>query len=379
MKGMKNMNFKQLGLSEDLINILKKSGITSPTPIQEQTIELIKDRKDVIAEAATGTGKTLAFLLPVIENINLQTNEIQGLILTPTRELAIQITNEANKLKEAKDINILATYGGKDISSQLKKLNNNIHLIIATPGRLLDHLERKTINLSKVKTFILDEADQMLFMGFKNEVEAIIKEMPKQKQMLCFSATMDSAVKKLAYRYMNDPAVVSIKKEEVTLSSINQNVVETTDRNKRDALCKVLNEDNPFMAIIFCRTKRRVDELEEVLHQRKYNCMKLHSDIPQNKRERIMKSFRNADIQYLIATDVAARGLDISGITHIYNYDIPENVESYIHRIGRTGRAGESGYTCMFVDPKNMRALKEIEDAIGFEINRRSVEISSET
>ena len=369
------MNFKQLGLSEDLINILKKSGITSPTPIQEQTIGMIKDRKDVIAEAATGTGKTLAFLLPVIENINLQTNEIQGLILTPTRELAIQITNEANKLKEAKDINILATYGGKDISSQLKKLNNNIHLIIATPGRLLDHLERKTINLSKVKTFILDEADQMLFMGFKNEVEAIIKEMPKKKQMLCFSATMDSAVKKLAYRYMNNPAVVSIKKEEVTLSSINQNVVETTDRNKRDALCKVLNEDNPFMAIIFCRTKRRVDELEEVLHQRKYNCVKLHSDIPQNKRERIMKSFRNADIQYLIATDVAARGLDISGITHIYNYDIPENVESYIHRIGRTGRAGESGYTCMFVDPKNMRALKEIEDAIGFEINRRSVEI----
>lgn len=379
MKGMKNMNFKQLGLSEDLINILKKSGISSPTPIQEQSIALIKDKKDVIAEAATGTGKTLAFLLPVIENINLQTNEIQGLILTPTRELAIQITNEANKLKEAKDVNILATYGGKDISSQLKKLNNNIHLIIATPGRLLDHLERKTIDLSKLKTFVLDEADQMLFMGFKNEVEAIMKEMPLKKQMLCFSATMDSAVKKLAYRYMKDPVVVSIKNEEVTLSSINQDVVETTDRNKRDALCKVLNEDNPFMAIIFCRTKRRVDELEEVLHQRKYNCVKLHSDIPQNKRERIMKSFRNADIQYLIATDVAARGLDISGITHIYNYDIPENVESYIHRIGRTGRAGESGYTCMFIDPKNMRDLKEIEDAIGFEINRRSVEISSET
>lgn len=375
MKGMKNMNFKELGLNEDLINILKKSGISSPTPIQEQSIALIKDKKDVIAEAATGTGKTLAFLLPVIENINLQTNEIQGLILTPTRELAIQITNEANKLKEAKDVNILATYGGKDISSQLKKLNNNIHLIIATPGRLLDHIERKTIDLSKLKTFVLDEADQMLFMGFKNEVEAIMKEMPKNKQMLCFSATMDSAVKKLAYRYMKDPAVVSIKNEEVTLSSINQDVVETTDRNKRDALCKVLNEDNPFMAIIFCRTKRRVDELEEVLHQRKYNCVKLHSDIPQNKRERIMKSFRNADIQYLIATDVAARGLDISGITHIYNYDIPENVESYIHRIGRTGRAGESGYTCMFVDPKNIRDLKEIEDAIGFKINRRSVEI----
>jgi ATP-dependent RNA helicase DeaD len=373
MKGMNNMNFKQLGLNDNLIDILKTTGITTPTPIQEQSISLINEGKDIIAEAATGTGKTLAFLLPLFNNINTESNDIQALILTPTRELAIQITAEANKLKEAKDINILATYGGQDIGSQLKKLNKNIHLIIATPGRLLDHIERKTIDLSKLKTFILDEADQMLFMGFKNEVEAIMKVMNKKRQMLCFSATMDSAVKKLAYRYMTEPTIISIKKEEVTLSAIKQDVVETTDRNKREALCKVLDEDNPFMAIIFCRTKRRVDELEVILHGHKYNCVKLHSDIPQNKRERIMKSFRNADIQYLIATDVAARGLDISGITHIYNYDIPESVESYIHRIGRTGRAGESGYTCMFIDPKNMKALEEIEDTIGFKIPRRNI------
>ncbi len=367
------MNFNQLGLSPELITILNKSGINEPTAIQEKSIGIIKDGKDIIAEAATGTGKTLAFLLPLFENINAKSNDIQALILTPTRELAIQITDEANKLKDVYSINILATYGGKDISTQLKKLNNNVHLIIATPGRLLDHIKRKTIDLSKLKTFVLDEADQMLFMGFKNEVEAIINEMPKKKQMLCFSATMDSAVKKLAYRYMKDPIEISIKKESVTLDTIKQDVVETTDRNKREALCKVLDQDNPFMAIIFCRTKRRVDELEAALHIRKYNCVKLHSDIPQNKRERIMKSFRNADIQYLIATDVAARGIDISGITHIYNYDIPETVESYIHRIGRTGRAGESGYTCMFIDPKNMKALKDIEDTIGFEIPRREV------
>lgn len=373
MKGMNNMNFKQLGLNDNLIDILKTTGITTPTPIQEQSISIINEGKDIIAEAATGTGKTLAFLLPLFNNINTESNEIQALILTPTRELAIQITAEANKLKEAKAINILATYGGQDIGSQLKKLNKNIHLIIATPGRLLDHIERKTVDLSKLKTFILDEADQMLFMGFKNEVEAIMKVMPSKRQMLCFSATMDSGVKKLAYRYMNEPSIVSIRKKEVTLSAIKQNVVETTDRNKRDALCKVLDEDNPFMAIIFCRTKRRVDELEVILHGHKYNCVKLHSDIPQNKRERIMKSFRNADIQYLIATDVAARGLDISGITHIYNYDIPESVESYIHRIGRTGRAGESGYTCMFIDPKNMKDLEEIEKTIGFKIPRRNI------
>lgn len=375
MKGMKIMNFKQLGLSDDLIKILNKSGIADPTPIQKQSIPKIRDGKDVIAEAATGTGKTLAFLLPLLENINSKSNEIQALILTPTRELAIQITNEANKLKEFNDINILPVYGGKDIASQLKKLNNNIHLIIATPGRLLDHLERKTIDLSKLKTFILDEADQMLLMGFKNEVESIISKMPRKKQLLCFSATIDSSVKKLAYRYMKDPIEVFIKQDDIALDAIEQDIVETTDRKKRDALCKVLDEDNPFMAIIFCRTKRRVDELEVVLHTRKYNCEKLHSDIPQNKRERIMKSFRNAEIQYLIATDVAARGLDINGITHIYNYDIPESVESYIHRIGRTGRAGESGYTCMFIDPKNIKDVNEIEGAIGFKIRRRNVEI----
>lgn len=375
MKGMKIMNFKQLGLSDDLIKILNKSGIADPTPIQKQSIPQIIDGKDVIAEAATGTGKTLAFLLPLLENINPKSNEIQALILTPTRELAIQITNEANKLKEFNDISILPVYGGKDIASQLKKLNNNIHLIIATPGRLLDHLERKTIDLSKLKTFILDEADQMLLMGFKNEVESIISKMPRKKQILCFSATIDSSVKKLAYRYMKNPIEVFIKQDDIALDAIEQDIVETTDRKKRDALCKVLDEDNPFMAIIFCRTKRRVDELEAVLHTRKYNCEKLHSDIPQNKRERIMKSFRNAEIQYLIATDVAARGLDINGITHIYNYDIPESVESYIHRIGRTGRAGESGYTCMFIDPKNIKDVNEIEDVIGFKIRRRNVEI----
>ncbi|MGL5351994.1 MAG: DEAD/DEAH box helicase, partial [Clostridium sp.] len=224
------MNFKQLGINENIVNLLKKSGITEPTPIQEQSIALIKQGKDVIAEAQTGTGKTLAFLLPIIENISLTDNSVQSLIITPTRELAIQITEEANKLKGAKDINILAAYGGKDVGSQVKKLQGNIHLVIATPGRLLDHIDRGTVNLGKLKTLVLDEADQMLFMGFKNEVETIMSQTPKKRQTLCFSATMDSQVKKLAYRYMNDPAVVSVtKEEEITLDSIGQFVVETTD------------------------------------------------------------------------------------------------------------------------------------------------------
>lgn len=370
------MNFSKLGISNELVNVLNKSGIKTPTEIQDRSIEFILQGKDVIAEAQTGTGKTLAFLLPLFENINPKINAIQGLILTPTRELAIQITNEAEKLKMGKDINILAAYGGKDVSSQLKKLKNDIHLIIATPGRLLDHIERKSVNLSKLKTFVLDEADQMLLMGFRNEVDSIMKHTPKKLQTLCFSATMDSAVKKLAYRYMNDPVVISVKKEEVNLEAINQEVVETTDRWKQVSLFEALNEDNPFMAIIFCRTKRRADALEMSMKQNKFNCEKIHSDVPQNKRERIMKAFRNADIQYLIATDVAARGIDISGITHIYNYDIPETPESYIHRIGRTGRAGESGYTCCFIDPKNSRTLSEIEEKIGFAIPRRIININ---
>ena len=369
------MDFKALGINAGLVNILNKNGINTPTPIQEESIEVIKQGQDVIAEAGTGTGKTLAFLLPIFEKINPKINDVQALILTPTRELALQITNEADKLNEDDKINILACYGGKDINSQLKKLNKNVQFIVATPGRLLDHIERKTINLNTVKIFVLDEADQMLFMGFKNEVEKIMAEMSKKKQMLCFSATMDSAVKKLAYRYMNDPQIISVKKEEVDIHSIKQYVVETTDRWKRDALCKVLDEDNPFMAIIFCRTKRRADDLETVMATRKYNCAKIHSDIAQNKRERIMKSFREANIQFLIATDVAARGLDIAGVTHIYNYDIPETPESYVHRIGRTGRAGESGVTCIFVDPKNKILLEEIEETIGFEIPRRIVEL----
>ncbi|AWI06038.1 DEAD/DEAH box helicase [Clostridium drakei] len=367
------MNFNQLGISEDIVKILKNNGITEPTPVQAESISLIKNGKDVIVESQTGTGKTLAFLLPIFENISTKVDAVQALILTPTRELALQITEEALKLKQAKDINILAAYGGKDIGSQLKKLKTGIHLIIATPGRLLDHLERKAIDLSKLKTFVLDEADQMLLMGFKNDVETIIKETSKKRQTLCFSATINSDVKRLAYRYTKEPLAVTINKEEVTLDAIKQQVVETTDRRKQDALCTVLNQDNPYMAIIFCRTKRRVDELEVALYKRGYDCKKLHSDILQSKRERIMKAFRNGDFQYLIATDVASRGLDISGVSHIYNYDIPESAESYIHRIGRTGRAGEEGYTCLFIDPKDRLRLEEIEKAIKFKIPRRDL------
>ncbi|MBN3399514.1 ATP-dependent RNA helicase [Clostridium botulinum] len=367
------IKFEELGLSDSIIDVLKKQRIIEPTPIQEESIMLIKSGNDVIAEAQTGTGKTLAFLLPMFENISPDIEAIQGLIITPTRELAIQITEEAMKLKEAKDLNILAAYGGKDIGSQIKKLKNNIHLVIATPGRLLDHLNRNTLNFKDLKTLVLDEADEMLLMGFKNDVRSIIENTPRKRQTLCFSATMNSEVKKLAYKNMRDPKLIIIEKEEVTLKNIKQVLIETTDRRKQEDLCKILDEENPFMAIIFCRTKRRVDTLEEALYKKGYNCEKLHGSITQPKRERIMRSFKNLEIQYLIATDVAARGLDITGVTHVFNYDIPENAESYIHRIGRTGRAGEKGYTFLFVAPKDEQTLGMIEREIKFKIPRKTL------
>lgn len=367
------MSFKDLGISEPLVHVLKKAGITNPTPIQEQCIPLVKDYKDVIAQAQTGTGKTLAFLLPLFENISPDVSKTQALIITPTRELALQITEEANKLAKAKPINVLAAYGGRNIGSQLNKLKGTIHLIIATPGRLIDHIERGTVDLNAVKTVVIDEADQMLLMGFRNEVNQILRATPRNRQTLCFSATMAPNVKKLAYQCTYLPTMVTIEPKKVTIDTIKQEVIETTDRWRVDTLCQVLEEDNPFLAIIFARTKRRADELFAKMKKRGFNVQVIHSDIAQNKRERILKSFREADLQYLIATDVASRGLDINGVTHIYNYDVPETPEAYIHRIGRTGRAKEDGYTCMFVSPKENLEFNMIERKLRRNLPKRQL------
>ncbi|MPL95974.1 DEAD-box ATP-dependent RNA helicase CshE [bioreactor metagenome] len=367
------MDFKDLKINSKLIDSLKNNGIITPTKVQMDVIPEIISKKDVIGKSKTGTGKTLAFLLPILQKIDNTSKNTEVLILSPTRELAIQITEEANKFN-INDIGILAAYGGKDVGSQLKKLNKGINLIIATPGRLLDHLERKSISLSKLNTIVIDEVDQMLLMGFKNEIEKIMSYAPKKLQTLCFSATIDSKVKKLAYRYMNNPTIIDItENEESEIPNIKQEVVKTTDRWKVDALVKILEEDNPFMSIIFCRTKRRADELEVKLAAKGIKAAKIHSDVPQNKREKIMKSFRDCEIQYLIATDVASRGIDVTGVTHIYNYDAPESVESYIHRIGRTARAGDSGYTCLITDPKNYNILEEIENYLKYTIPEREV------
>lgn len=357
-------NFKELGIKEKLVDLLSNNGIRTPTPIQEQAIPKILGGRDVIGEAQTGTGKTLAFLLPIVEGINVEKNQIQALIMAPTRELAIQITEEAKKLSKPFGINILAIYGGQDVFKQLRKLENGVHLVIGTPGRLLDHMRRDSINLGYIKYLVLDEADVMLNMGFLNDMEDIITKTPKRRQTMLFSATIPKGLKTLAKRYMKEPETIRIESTNIILDEINQVVIKTTDRGKEEALINIIREENPFMAIIFCRTKRRVKTLNIHLQEAGFVTEEIHGDLSQSKRERVIKSFRKMEIPLLVATDVAARGLDIEGITHIFNYDIPEDPDSYIHRIGRTGRAGEKGKAYTFVTPNNEEDLTSIERKI---------------
>ncbi|MCT4593260.1 MAG: DEAD/DEAH box helicase [Anaeromicrobium sp.] len=357
-------DFLDLGIGKDLKDILKKNGIVQPTQIQEQCIRPLLKGRDVVAQAHTGTGKTLAFLLPIMKNIDPSKPHVQGLIITPTRELAIQITAEAKKLAEAKDINILSAYGGQDVERQRKRLKGAIHMVIATPGRLIDHLKRKSIDLGKLKMVVLDEADQMLHMGFLQDVEDIVRNTPKGRQTMFFSATMPEQIRKLASRYMKNPLHIKTENKKVVLDEIEQVVVKTTEKRKLEALCKYIDENNPFMGIIFCNTKKAAIKLNEELGKRGYNCDELHGDMTQSKREKVMKSFRKLQLQFLVATDLAARGLDVEGITHVFNYDITNDTKLHIHRIGRTGRAGESGVAVTLVTPETEEALRSIEKAI---------------
>ncbi|NRR19481.1 DEAD/DEAH box helicase [Brevibacillus sp. MS2.2] len=375
MEMAKLADFWRLGIRKELIHALQENGITEPTPIQEQAIPVVLEGKDVISQAQTGTGKTLAFILPILEKVDPEAAHVQALILTPTRELALQITAEVKKLVAMlDDVHVLAVYGGQDVNQQLRKLAGKIQVVIATPGRLLDHLRRGTIDLSQVSMFVLDEADQMLHMGFLPEVEDIMAKTPFEKQIMLFSATMSEQVQSLAKRFMQKPENIKVQGKRITLDDIRQIVVETTDRAKQATLCSLLDEERPFLAVIFCRTKRRASKLNAALQGLDYMSDELHGDLSQAKREDVMKRFREARIQYLVATDVAARGLDVEGVTHVFNYDIPEDVDSYIHRIGRTGRAKEKGTAFTLVAGKDWGQLREIEEGINLSLERREMD-----
>ena len=364
--------FQKLGITEELDKLIQNQGITEPTPVQHEAIPLLLAGRDVIARARTGTGKTLAFLLPILMKIDPSRQFPQALIVAPTRELALQITEEARKLTRHTEVKILAVYGGQDVEKQLRKLEGGRHLIIGTPGRLLDHLGRGTLDLGGVKMLVLDEADQMLHMGFLNDVETLIQALPYRRQTMLFSATMPSEIKRIAAAYTTDAEDIMIKGENslVPLENIRQVVIECSDRNKQEALFSMINEYNPYLALVFCRTKRRAKILNTALRDKGYNSDELHGDLSQAKRESVMRKFREAKLHILVATDVAARGLDVEGISHVFNYDIPHDVDSYIHRIGRTGRAGDKGLAITLADPKDKPEVQRIELEIHHNIEK---------
>ncbi len=354
--------FNDFGLSEQVIRALNNMGFEEATPIQEQSVSLGLQGQDLIGQAHTGTGKTAAFGIPMVETFKVEQGQIQGIVLTPTRELAIQVAEELNKIGQYKGIHTLPIYGGQDILRQIRALKNKPHIIVGTPGRLMDHMRRKTVRLQQVKMVVLDEADEMLNMGFIEDIETILTEVPEERQTLLFSATMPGPILALARRFMRNPEVIRIAGRQVTVANTVQSYINVEERQKFDVFCRLLDIQAPDRSIVFGRTKRRVDELFEALSKRGYSAEALHGDLTQSKRDLVMRRFKEGTIEVLVATDVAARGLDISDVTHIYNFDIPQDAEGYVHRIGRTGRAGKTGTAITFVTPREMHHLRVIEN-----------------
>ncbi|WP_419865700.1 DEAD/DEAH box helicase [Bacillus dakarensis] len=353
--------FQDLGISPATMRSLKRMGFEEATPVQAETIPLSLENKDLIGQAQTGTGKTAAFGIPLIDKIDIESNLIQGIVIAPTRELAVQVSEELYKIGYGKRARVLAIYGGQDINRQIRALKNHPHIIVGTPGRILDHINRKTIRLENIHTVVLDEADEMLNMGFIDDIESILAQTPTERQTLLFSATMPGPIQRMAEKFMKDPQIVRVKTKEMTVPLIEQYYVEVQEKSKFDVLTRLLDIQTPELAIVFGRTKRRVDELSEALNLRGYMAEGIHGDLSQAKRLSVLRKFKEGSIDVLVATDVAARGLDISGVTHVYNFDIPQDPESYVHRIGRTGRAGKEGMAITFITPREKSYLSVVE------------------
>ena len=363
--------FADFGLDEKVLQAVMELGFEESTPIQAQAIPIAMSGSDMIGQAQTGTGKTAAFGIPLINKIERSEDKIVALIMAPTRELAIQVAEEIEKLARFKGIRSLPIYGGQDIVRQIRALKKKPQIIIGTPGRLLDHINRKTIKLDDVQTVVLDEADEMLDMGFMEDIQSILKQVPEERQTMLFSATMPANIKRLAQQFLKNPQHVSVIPKHVSAPLIDQSYIEVNERQKFDALSRLLDMESPELAIVFGRTKRRVDELAEALQKRGYTADGLHGDLSQNQRDSVMRKFRDGSIDVLVATDVAARGLDVSGVTHVVNFDLPQDPESYVHRIGRTGRAGKEGAAYSFVTPREMDHLHFIERVTNQKIARK--------
>jgi len=356
------LKFNELHLSTELLAEIEKAGFVEASPIQEQTIPLAMAGKDVIGQAQTGTGKTAAFGFPTLEKIDTDNPAVQALVIAPTRELAVQSQEELFRFGRSKGVKVRSVYGGSSIEKQIKALKSGAHIVVGTPGRLLDLIKRKALKLNQIETLILDEADEMLNMGFLEDIESIISRVPEERQTLLFSATMPDAIKRIGVKFMKEPEHVKIAAKELTTELVDQYYIRVKENEKFDTMTRLMDVEQPELSIVFGRTKRRVDELTRGLKIRGFRAEGIHGDLDQGKRLRVLRDFKNGNLDVLVATDVAARGLDISGVTHVYNYDIPQDPESYVHRIGRTGRAGKSGQSITFVAPNEMGYLQIIEN-----------------
>ena len=356
------MKFEELNIDERILRAIEDMGFEETSPIQTQAIPAVCEGIDVVGQAQTGTGKTAAYTIPMLMKIDPQIKKPQAIVLCPTRELAVQVAEEIRKLaKYMSDIKVLPVYGGQEIVRQIKSLKTGVQIIVGTPGRVMDHMRRKTVKFDNINMVILDEADEMLDMGFREDMETILTETPQDRQTVMFSATMPKAIMDIARNFQKDARVIKVVRKELTVSNIEQFYYEVRPKNKTEVLCRLIDIYNPRLSVVFCNTKRQVDELISELKGRGYFADGIHGDMKQQQRDRVMDDFRSGNVDILIATDVAARGIDVDDVDMVFNYDIPQDEEYYVHRIGRTGRAGRSGMALSFISGKEVYKLKDIE------------------
>ncbi len=371
--GKEPILFSQLDLDPKILQAIDDLGFEEPSPVQVKTIPPVLAGDDVISQAQTGTGKTGAFAIPLLMKIESHTADPQVLVMTPTRELAIQVAEEFARIGKYTKTRVLPIYGGQNIGRQIRGLERGVDIAVGTPGRVLDHISRGTLKLNKIKAVVLDEADEMLDMGFINDIESILSATPKDRQMLLFSATIPRPIARLSQKYMVNPTRVSIDPEQVTAPDIEQMYYDVKYQDKLEVLCRILDTQDVESAIIFCRTKKNVNDLSNALNSRGYAVGHIHGDLDQHQRSRVMKSFRDGHLDLLVATDVAARGIDVQNISHVINYDCPQDPESYVHRIGRTGRAGRKGVAITLIQPMEIPLLRTIQRLVKVRIERKPI------
>ncbi len=366
--------FEELGLKDSILKSINDLNFENPSDIQEKSIPVSLQGYDIIGQAQTGTGKTLAFGAPILSNMGPKGGAIQTLILAPTRELAIQVSEELLKLCKYEKYKILPIYGGQSFDRQLAALKRGVDIVVGTPGRILDHINRRTLKLQNVKFLVLDEADEMLNMGFIEDIESILSNLNEERQTLLFSATMPRPIKNLSKNYMKpDAQHIVIAKKSMTVSKIQQSYFLVNSSNKFDSLCRILDVDNPTTTIMFCKTKKGVDELVDALHGKGYSVEGMHGDMKQSQRMNTLAKFKSGQLHFLVATDVAARGIDVEDVTHVINYDLPQDIESYVHRIGRTGRANKEGIAYSFASRKEVSFIRQIENHTKSKIVKKDI------